>query len=126
MFNEEQMALEICVECHKEIAVGEKMVLIYRDDFVAYWVHAGQCFENYSKALTSPSAISAGYIIGICEVCLKPVRTKQEFTVARNYPPWVGITEEEVMLFNTTYPISKNGHNICFVHKECNKCEEPK
>ena len=111
MFNEERMGLERCIECREEIQVGDKMVLIFEDRFGKNWVHAGDCFVNYSKSLTDSKEIERGEIIGVCDFCTKPVREKDKFEISR-----MGLGGTAQDSFFTTIP--QNGA-ISFMHAEC-------
>ena len=111
MFNEEHMGLERCIDCRKEIQVGEKTVLIFEDRFGKNWVHAGECFVNYSKSLTDPKEVERGEIIGVCDFCTKPVRQKDKFDILRIES---GIVARDS--FFTTIP---QNDAISFMHAEC-------
>ena len=111
MFNEERMGLERCIECREEIQVGDKMVLIFEDRFGKNWVHAGECFVNYSKSLTDSKEIECGEIIGICDICTKPVRQKDDFEISRTA---FGAKAQDI--FFTTIP---QNDAISFTHVKC-------
>ena len=114
----------MCVECHKEINLEEKRALIYRKELLGeYWVHTGECLENYKKLLIGPEAIKQGMILGICGICCKPVREKQRYQVGRICP---GIDHDSKTEnpFYTTFPLSENKHFLVFEHEECQELKD--
>ena len=105
------MEPEHCMECYKVIKMREKMVLIYKDDSREFWVHDGECYSKYSESLTHPEARKDGIVIGICELCLKPVRYDHPFDVSRDEH-----VNTDRSVFETTMP-QKNA--IRFTHRQC-------
>lgn len=120
MFDEEYMRLDTCVECHKEINLEERRVLIYQDElFGGHWIHAGECLEKYKKLLVGPEAVEQGMILGMCYICSKPVREKQRYLLGRTgQRDCVSKTESP---FYTTFPSSENKQFLTFMHEECEK-----
>ena len=112
MFNEERMVLDRCIECGKEVAIGEKVVLIYEDSLGKYWAHVGECFTSHSKSLADPEDMKRGFIIGICGRCGKPVRDEELYVAERLR----GLDEYAEYMGCTTFP---RGEDIGFHHKEC-------
>ena len=121
MWLEEYVRLERCMVCHQDIHIGEKRVLIYRDEGGRYWVHAGECLENYKRLLTDLKEIEQGLILGMCDLCTKPVRSKQSYTVNRSGCKLSDLGKEGSCY--TTFPASENNPPLNFRHKKCIELE---
>lgn len=118
MLSKENACLDNCLVCQKRINPKGKMVFIYKNAFVECWVHAGACFENYKRLLTGPKAIKQGMILGMCGVCLTPVREGQRYVIYHMGKKKMNCRPEED-IFLTTYPSRKNKYFVGFTHKKC-------
>lgn len=111
MYTEEIMKLKVCIECRKEIQIGQKVVLIYKDRINEYWVHTEKCLADYSKFLTDPEGLERGDIIGICDCCDKPVRHKDKYDLLRLESRFGSDTFSEI--------IPSEDDALSFMHMEC-------
>jgi len=73
----------ICCQCLEDILPGEDAVLIWENKDDPRFVHAKSCCEKYKPLLFSPEERKDGAIVGMCMVCLKPIRKKQWYHLDR-------------------------------------------
>ncbi len=108
----------ICCECLEDILPGEEAVLFWdiKDD--PRFTHAGKCWDKYKPFLFGSQARKDGAIVGMCAICLKPIRTKQWYRLDRMMEHGKNISRsEEDNILETTFPFDNN--KVGLVHDKC-------
>jgi hypothetical protein len=105
-----------CALCLEEFESGDKAVSIYKSKDCEFWVHAGMCFEQYKQLLIFPGVKERGIIIGICNVCFKPIREKDSYEVGRVQSIEEKDSNNIFERWHTTYP--SNAGDAMY-HKDC-------
>jgi hypothetical protein len=114
-YRETCYSLDRCAECHEEFEPRQKQIAVSCEDSDIK-VHAGECWNQYKESLTGDKATAEGCIIGVCQVCIKPIRQQQQYIVSRGIP-----SSAEPLAAYTTFPTSKTDNMVHFMHEECSE-----
>ncbi len=110
--------MRLCVNCKTEVMDGEDCVPVYKDEESEDVLDVGQCFTEYNKELCGKEAISRGDILGLCIVCLKPVRQKDRHgvTVLSSLDT---SKFEDGTLIESWLTVVPNKNSLHFSHDDC-------
>ena len=114
MFEQEKR----CATCLGPIKEGDPIELLYEDQGNKLVAHKGKCFEAYKEYLTGKTEIKRGMIVGVCPICLKPVRHLDDYTFYRIIPEHdIGkFKGTKFEYFLSTIPLVKD---IWYFHMQC-------
>ena len=108
----------LCCQCLEDILPDEEAILIWDNKDDPRFVHAKSCWDKYKPFLFSFEVRKDGAIVGMCSICLKPIRKKQWYCLDRmiDYNRERDQGEEKYIL-ETVFPNDKD--KVGLVHDKC-------